>query len=250
MPKTVQQDRRDLAMAIRLAEKFGLHEGICNHFSVRLDEDPERYLINAYGLHWSETGPDDLLLIDGEGRILEGSGEVEDTALHIHVAAHRANPRHKAVLHTHMPWATALTMLEDGELEMAHQTAVKFYGRTAYQKSFGGLALSGEEGSRLAQLESDTENIDITFLANHGVVVSGASVAMAFDDLYYLERACRQQLIAQSSLRGNMKLRLIPQSVIDLTSRQMAEQQEVFADAHFDALCRVLENNPDKQFLL
>ena len=93
--------RRDLAAALRLADHFGLGEGICNHFSVAVpgegEQERERYLINAYGWHWSEITPDRLLLIDGEGRVLEGHGEVEATARNIHIAGHRANPRHQAI---------------------------------------------------------------------------------------------------------------------------------------------------------
>jgi len=95
-------DREQLALAFRLAERFGFHEGICNHFSLRVDQPDEQYLINPYGLHWSEIEADTLLLIDGDGRILEGVGEVEDTARFIHVAGHRANARHRVLLHTHM----------------------------------------------------------------------------------------------------------------------------------------------------
>jgi len=83
----ILSDRHDLALAMRLSECFGFHEGICNHFSVRLDTTDERYLINPYGVHWSEIQADTLLMIDGEGTILEGDGELEDTARFIHVAA-------------------------------------------------------------------------------------------------------------------------------------------------------------------
>ena len=141
--------RRDLAAALRLADHFGFGEGICNHFSVVVPGEGERYLINAYGWRWSEITPDRLLLIDGEGTVLEGAGEVEATARNIHIAGHRANPRHQAILHVHMPHATALTMVEGGRLEMAHQTACRFLGRTAYQ-GFGGVALDAEEGERIA----------------------------------------------------------------------------------------------------
>ena len=66
--------RRELAAAFRLAEKFGYSEGICNHFSVVVPGSEERYLINPYGLHWSEMRPESLLLIDGDGQVIEGDG--------------------------------------------------------------------------------------------------------------------------------------------------------------------------------
>ncbi|WP_395156694.1 class II aldolase/adducin family protein [Ilumatobacter sp.] len=125
MTAPVDRLRHELAGALRLADRFGFSEGICNHFSAVAPSDAERFLINPLGLHWSEISPDDLLLIDGDG-------EVEATALHIHVAGHRANPRHRAIMHVHMPYATALTMVAGGRLEMAHQTAVRFHRRMTH----------------------------------------------------------------------------------------------------------------------
>ncbi|MEL6311244.1 MAG: class II aldolase/adducin family protein, partial [Pseudomonadota bacterium] len=77
---SLAQLREELAAALRIAEKFGFSEGICNHFSVAVPGTEERYLINPYGVHWSEMRPGHLLLIDGEGTVLEGDGEVEATA--------------------------------------------------------------------------------------------------------------------------------------------------------------------------
>ncbi len=238
---TVEQDRKDLAAAIRLAAHFDFHEGICNHFSVQcsnLGEGlDERYLINAYGVHWSEMTAEKLLLIDGEGNVLEGDGMVEASARNIHISSHRANPRHKAIFHTHMPYATALTMLEGGRLLNAHQTACRYHWRIGYDDKFGGLAVTEDEGERIAAATKANQNIDVMFLANHGVVVSAASVAMAFDDLYYLERACRQQVLAMST---GMKLQIIPDDVVEQTAVQIRRDSEYFAQQHFTALKRVI----------
>ena len=154
------QDREDLAAAIRLAAYFDLHEGICNHFSVQCEGPEERYLINAYGWHWTEMTPERLLLIDGEGTVIEGDGEVEASARNIHIASHRANPRHKAILHVHMPYATSISMLEGGRLLMAHQTAARFHGRIGYEEEFGGIAVTAEEGERIARQAKDNAHID------------------------------------------------------------------------------------------
>ena len=230
--------RQDLAAAFRIAEYFDLHEGICNHFSVAVPGPQERYLINPYGLHWSEMRPQDLLLMDGDGTILEGDGEAEATARNIHIAGHRANPRHLCILHTHMPYATALTMIEGGRLEMAHQTACRFWNRTAYDDHFGGLALDAAEGERIAAAGgADRTGADITFLANHGVIVGASSVATAVDDLYFLERACRQQVLAMSTGRP---LKMIPPREIEETARQWMQVLDFQAQEHFDALKRVI----------
>jgi ribulose-5-phosphate 4-epimerase/fuculose-1-phosphate aldolase len=230
--------RRDLAAAFRLAEHFDFHEGICNHFSVAIPGPQERYLINPYGVHWSEMKPSDLLLIDGAGSVLEGEGEVEATARNIHIAGHRANPRHLCILHTHMPWATSLTMIEEGRLEMAHQTAARFHGRIAYDEEFGGLALDSAEGERIAQAGgAERAHADVVFMANHGIMVGGHSVAVAFDDLYFLERACRQQVLAMSTGRP---LKIIPRKEVEETARQWMQVLDYQADLHFRSLRRII----------
>lgn len=246
-----KKDREQLSLAFRLAERFGLHEGICNHFSVQLDGEEARYLINPYGVHWSQMRPELLLLIDADGNKISGDGTVEDSALFIHLAAHRANPRHKAVLHTHMPYATTLTLLDGdaGKLPMSHQTATRFYGRVAYEPNFGGLAHNAEEGERISNkaAKSDSGDIDILFLAHHGVVVNGSTVALAFDDLYYLERACRQHVFA---LQTGVPYKLIPEDVVKQTASQFQRDLAYFAEQHFSALADVLKANPNHHFIL
>jgi ribulose-5-phosphate 4-epimerase/fuculose-1-phosphate aldolase len=239
MSSTITTLRRELTAALRLAVKFEYHEGICNHFSVVVPRElcggVERYLINPYGVHWAEMRPDQLLLIDGEGNIHEGDGEVEATARNIHIAGHRANPRHQCILHVHMPYATSITMVEGGRLEMAHQTATRFYGRMAHH-SFGGLALDENEGERIAEAQKKNPDADIFFLDSHGVSVGAPSIAVAFDELYYLERACKQQVLAQSSSKP---LKQLPDDVVKETSRQFMEQLDWVAGKHFSALMRL-----------
>ncbi|MEO6652403.1 MAG: aldolase [Ilumatobacteraceae bacterium] len=240
MTAPVDRLRHELAGALRLADRFGFSEGICNHFSAVAPSDDERFLINPLGLHWSEIGPDDLLLIDGDGNVIEGGGEVEATALHIHVAGHRANPRHRAILHVHMPHATALTMVEGGRLEMAHQTAVRFHRRMTHV-AFRGIALDRTEGDRLADAQRADPSVDVMFLDHHGVTIGGESVAVAFDDLYYLERACRQQVVAQST---GLPLKLIPEPVLTETWCQLQRIRPESAAAHFEAQMRVHGRTP------
>lgn len=235
------KEREDLAASLRLAEHFDLHEGICNHFSYQVsgieDGQEELFLINAYGLHWSEITPQNLVLMNASGETIEGNGEAEASARNIHIAGHRANARHVCLFHTHMPYATALTMLKGGRLEMAHQTACRYFGRIGYEGEFGGLAASEEEGERLAQQAKSNAGADVIFLANHGVVVGGPTAAQAFDDLYYLERACRQQILAQST---GMPLNIVSDDVALTTAQQFQAEAETMPALHFQALKRVI----------
>jgi len=233
----VTQMRIDLAAAYRLAVRFGFNEGISNHFSVALDD--ETFLINPHGLHWSEIRASDILVCDAEGKVLEGAHPVEPTALFIHGQTHRAAPHAKVVLHTHMPYATAISMLEGGRIEPVEQNAIRFHDQIAYDDEYNGLALDEDEGQRIA---AKLGNKRVMFLANHGVVVVGQNIAEAFDDLYYLERAAMFQVLAQSTGRP---YRRIPEKIVEMTYNQMGGEAET-ARLHFAALKRMLDkDDPD-----
>ena len=146
----------------------------------------DRFLINPYGVHWSEMTASALCLCNEEGEVLEGGEKVENTAFYIHSRIHVNVPSAKVVLHTHQPYSTAITLLEGGRLEMCEQNALMFDDRIAYDDDYDGLALDNDEGDRLA---SAMGNRSIAFLASHGIVVSGETVGEAFTDLFYLERA-------------------------------------------------------------
>src|SRR3954466_12939263 len=108
-PASESNARTDLAAALRWASRLGMGEGICNHFSMALPGEDNRFLINPQGLHWSEVTPDDLVVVDAHGRKVTGRHNVEPTAFFIHGSIHRGKPSARCVLHTHMPYATTLT---------------------------------------------------------------------------------------------------------------------------------------------
>lgn len=227
--------RIDLAAAFRLAVRLDLHEGVCNHFSVML-ADGQTFLLNRYGLHWSEVSASNLLALDAGGRIIAGEGEYEKTAFWIHSRIHLAHRQAACVLHTHMPHATALTLLEDGRLEMIEQNALRFHDDIAYDDSYNGLVVDETEGDRLARVLGEKR---VLFLANHGVIVVGPTVAEAFDSLYYLERACRLQVLAR--MMGG-KRRAVRREVVERTYGLMRADAPQYASAHFNALKRILDH--------
>ena len=240
--QTEQQARIDLAACLRLAVLNGFHEGIDNHFTLALPGAADRFLLNPYGLHWSEVRASDLLEVDTEGNVMRGNGLADRTALCIHAPIHKRG--HACVLHTHMPFATALTQLEDMTVHMIGQNAIGFAGEIAYDHSYGGLALEMAEGERMADIMGDKP---VLMLANHGVIVCGSSVAAAFNRLYFLERACQTQILAMST---GKPLHHVPPSVVDFTRSQFGTAglppgQKPY-DYHFSALKRLLDRRePD-----
>ena len=234
--ESLRQAKIDLTAALRAAALLGLHEGVCNHFSCAVpnDSDTEVFLINPQGIHWSNIFPSDIVTVDINGNKLEGHRDMEPTAFFIHGRIHRAKKNARCIMHTHMPYATALTLLEENHLEWASQNSLRYYDRIAYDTEYRGLALDDEEGDRIS---SKLANADILFMANHGVLLCGESIANVFDDLYYLERACTVQILAQST---GKQLRLISPEVAIKTARQF-EQERQQSSLHFEALKRNLD---------
>jgi len=228
--------RTDLTAALRLAARMQLNEGVCNHFSMELPGHPDRFLINPQGLHWSEITPADLLVVDENGRVLAGKHKVEPTAFFIHSRVH-LRCRKKIVLHSHMPFATALAIVDGGRLALgANQNAMRFHGRIAYDDGYGGVALSDGEGDRIA---GALASADVMIMAHHGVLVCGERMDYTFDDLYYLERSCMVQVLAQST---GKPLRTQPDEVCAQASRQIGGGREQ-SELHFAALKRLLDRD-------
>lgn len=230
---SVRQLREDLALALRAAAHHGLAEGVCNHFSVELPDGSQRFLLNPRGLLWQEIRADDIVMIDEQGNKLAGRHEVEPTAMYIHAAIHRIAGK-ACVMHTHMPHATALTLTGARALDTTlSQNAMRFHGRIAVDAQYNGLALDHTEGERIAGVMKDA---DIAFLGNHGVVVCGDSVAYAYDDLYYVERACMVEVLARQT---GLPLQPVPAAMAAQVELQ-TRGERLQADLFFEALRRTL----------
>ena len=241
MSDTVREARIDLAAAYRLACHHGLNEGVCNHFSLMLPGSSEHFLLIGYGTHWSEVTASTLLVVDLDGTVVDGEGEVEETAVCLHAPLHRARPDLRCLMHTHQPNVLALAMTEGGQLEPASQNALRFSRRIAYDRDYQGVALEEDEGGRVART---MDGADILFMGNHGVMAGGADVAKTYDDLYYLERAAMVQILAMSTGRP---LKPIPPEMEAETVRQLSrDNRQRYAIAHFTALKRMLDRvEPD-----
>ena len=232
-----QSARRDLTVAFRWAAKLEMHEATANHFSFAISQDSQNFLINPAGRHFSQIRASDLVLVDLNAKnfgIVE-SQLVDPTAINLHGQLHRLLPHAKCILHTHMPYTTALACLRDFEFLMLDQNACRFYERIAYDRDYSGMALEASEGQRVAKVLGDSKSV--LFLANHGVIVVGNSVAEAFDELYYLEKAAQLQLLALSTGR---ELALIDDQTATLVCKQWLEYPKS-AEHHFAALTEILE---------
>jgi ribulose-5-phosphate 4-epimerase/fuculose-1-phosphate aldolase len=233
----VRQARVHLAAAHRLAVLHDLDEGIDNHFSVTVPGQDGRYLILPFGLHWSEARADNLIVFDDAGNTVEGDGLCELSAQCIHAPIHRICGA-AVVLHTHQTWAVALNMLKDNRLLPANQTAAFFHDHIAYDDNYSGTADFPEEGERLARIIGDKP---VLFMKNHGVLVTGNTVAQAYRRLYKLERVCRTQVLAMSTGRP---LEVLADDIIAQVQSPPANDRHPGAERDrlfFEAMMRVLD---------
>lgn len=228
--------RIDLAAAFHIAAAYQLHEGIANHFSAVLPGG-QHFLVNPFGLHFLEITASNLIVCDFDGRVVRGDGEPAASARHIHGPIHRLVPRAKVLMHTHQPYATALAMLAEGRLEWALHTTCRFYGRIAYDGDYDGVALADSVGERMAGMLGDAE---VLLLGNHGVITAAPTVAQAFDDLYFIERAAMTQVLAMSTGRP---LAPLPVEMVEQVAAQTRHERfELgYIERHFAAQKRLLD---------
>jgi ribulose-5-phosphate 4-epimerase/fuculose-1-phosphate aldolase len=238
------QARIDLAAAHRLAAKDGLNEGIFNHFTLTVPNTNDRYYQIPFGLHWSEVSASSFLEVSYNGELLSGEGEIERSAYCIHAPMHRLSKEASCVLHTHMPFASALTRLRDQRILPVGQTELSVSMQTAYDDHYAGPASNPEEGKRLLEVLG---NKTILLMANHGAVTIGRTVAEAYNRLYYLERVAQVQLYAMWT---GQPLRVLSQEVVDKTIAEFRSSPTYYgrsnAENHFEALKRMLDREqPD-----
>lgn len=238
---TAWEGRVDLAAAHRLATMHGFNEGIFNHLTLRVPGKDDRYLQIPFGTHWSEVTASTFMEVGYDGERLEGQGEIEDTCYALHAPVHQSLPDAVAVFHTHMPFASAITRLEDPRILPIGQTEIAIDAHSVYDTEYGGLVFETSEGERVAKLLGEN-NRSILFMANHGILVTGRSVAEAYDRLYYVERAAQVQLYAMWT---GKPLKLVPEEVVEATKKEFRNYRQYGGkpncEHHFAALKRILD---------
>jgi ribulose-5-phosphate 4-epimerase/fuculose-1-phosphate aldolase len=232
--------RVDLAAAVRLASRAGWTEGVANHFSAAVSADGRRFLVNPRWVHWSRVRASDLVLCDADDpATMERPDAPDPSAWSIHSAIHRRLPQARVALHIHPPYATAIAGLEDPRILPIDQVTARFFGRLAYDLSFGGIATEGEEGERIA---AAVGNHSALMMQNHGVTTLGTTVAEAWDMLYHLERAARTLVLAYSTGRP---LKVMPDALAEATAAEWDAYKDAEV-AHFEEMKRILDREePD-----
>jgi len=233
------ETRQALAAAYQLAALHRMTDHIYTHISARVPGEDEHFLLNAYGLTFDEVTASNLVKVNLQGdALLDATGlGINLAGFIIHGAIHAHRHDVACVMHTHTQAGIAVSA-QQGGLRMLSQHAMRFFGKVAYH-DYEGVVLDTDE--RIHILRSlGARNVMI--LRNHGLLVCGDTIPDAFDQMFYLERACQIQLAAQAS---GQPLIEASDAVAARVAAQFDRPGRPSKDKHWPPLLRMLERvNP------
>jgi len=215
-------ERVDLAAAFRWTARLNMHEGVANHFSLAINAEGTRFLMNPNQMHFARIRASDLIVVDAnDPETLTGPDAPDPTAWGLHGGLHRHCPHARCAMHVHSIHATVLASLADSRLPPIDQNCATFFNRTVIDEHYGGLAFE-DEGERCAALFTDPKQ-KVMIMGNHGVMVIGATVAETFNRLYYFERAAETYIRA---LQTGQPLRVLSDAVAEKTAQELEDYPE------------------------
>ena len=195
--------RTQLAACYRIVAHLGWTELIYNHITLRLPSpaqdsgEPAHFLINPFGLHYTEVCASNLVRIDLAGRVIDRGGPsrwpVNPAGFTVHAAIHAAIPNAHCVMHIHTTAGMAVACSQGG-LSMSNFYAAQLHGKLAYH-DFEGITVHADEGPRLIAAIGDRPAV---ILRNHGLLAWGDTVPRTLGVLWLLNRACEIQVASLS----------------------------------------------------
>ena len=231
------QMRVDLAACYRLMHVYGMTDMIYNHVTARVPGEPDHFLINAYGYHYSEITASNLHKVNHAGEIVLRADThygINHAGYLIHSAVHAARPDVHCAIHSHTRAGMAVAAMECGLLPIS-LTAMRFMNQIAYH-DFEGTVVHEDEQARLVE-HLGAHNTMI--LRNHGLLTCGATIAQTFNNHYVLNLACQVQVDAMAS---GAKLLTPEQQIIDQTSWLFRpDVRRPYGDMEWEAMLRLLD---------
>jgi ribulose-5-phosphate 4-epimerase/fuculose-1-phosphate aldolase len=233
MSEAERKARVELAAAYRIFDMLGWDQLIFNHITLRVPGPEHRFLINPFGLHYSEITASSLLLIDLEGNSLrESKWPVNRAGYVIHSALHESQPEAHCVMHTHTTTGMAVACLKDG-LSPHNFYGAMLQGMVAYH-DFEGISVEPGEKERLVRDIGDKRAV---ILRNHGLLAWGESLSQAFQVLRIMQRACDVQIATASAGAPNP----IRREVFEQTVRESSIAEKRTCDDMYAALVRQVD---------
>jgi ribulose-5-phosphate 4-epimerase/fuculose-1-phosphate aldolase len=197
----VEQERRHrkerLTAALRVFGKFGFEEGVAGHITARDPELTDHFWVNPFGMSFKHIRVSDLILVNQEGKVVEGRYPVNEAAFAIHSQVHQARPDVVSAAHSHSVHGRAISAL--GELlEPITQDVCAFYEDHSLFDDYTGVVTDVQEGKRIAAALGPNKAV---ILRNHGLLTVGDSVDAAAWWFVTMERSCQVQLLAKAAGR-------------------------------------------------
>ncbi|MEM8877990.1 MAG: class II aldolase and adducin N-terminal domain-containing protein [Pseudomonadota bacterium] len=233
-------ERTDMAAAFRWTARLNMHEAVANHFSLAVNADGTRFLMNPNQMHFARVRASDLILIDAnDPATLDRPDAPDPTAWGLHGGIHRHCPHARCVMHVHSIHATVLASLVDSRLPPIDQNGAMFFNRYVVDDGYGGLAFE-DEGERCASLLADPSK-KVMIMGNHGLLVIGDTVADTFNRMFYFERAAENYIKA---LQTGQPLRVLSDEIAEKTAQEL-EGYPGQADKHLSELKAILDEEGD-----
>ncbi|XP_013397796.1 protein hu-li tai shao isoform X5 [Lingula anatina] len=188
--------RCKVASCYRLIDLFGWTHGIYNHISARINQEQEHFLINPFGLLYSEVTAGSLVKVNLQGEVMDQGNTtlgVNKAGFTIHSAIHAARPDIRCIIHLHVPCVAAVSMMKQGLLPISQEALI--CGEIAYH-DYNGIVIDNEAQELIVR--NLGPNSKVLFLRNHGAVACGATVEEAFHYAWNLIHACQVQVNAAS----------------------------------------------------
>ena len=234
--QTEQELRVQLAAMYRIFDYLGWSEMIYNHITVKIPGEENAFLINPYGLHYSEIKASNLVKVDINGNVLDDTPyRANPAGMVIHSAIHAAREDAHCISHTHTTEGMAVSCQENG-LRHDNFYSVLLYGQVAYH-DFEGITVNPDEKKRLVV---NLGNKNLLILKNHGLLVCGQNIPETFINTWGFQRACEIQMASDSTGKASIPIdEAIGKKSKELLKLQMAGNQPGLLE--FNAFVRKID---------
>jgi len=227
------ENRINLAACYHLADHFNMSDVIWNHITAKTSSKKNTFLINKFGLRYNEITASNLLEISHEGKVIDGEGKINDTGFIIHGAIHQNRKDVICIMHTHSRAGLAIACLKEG-LQPIIQDAAIFHNRVSYH-DWEGMSTESEECKTLSK-NLGLNNVMI--LRNHGLLTCGKTISEAFMLMYYLDRACKNQIDTLSTGKET----IVPtNNIMEFAGEQYEDSRFQLGKHEWPALLRLLD---------
>ena len=231
-------NRINLAACYHLADHFGFSDIIWNHITAKTEKNKDTFLINPFGLRYDEVTASNLIEINLDGKIINGEHKINETGYIIHGAIHKSRKDINCIVHSHSRAGLAISCLNEGLIPMMQDSAM-FYNRVSYH-DWEGMSTEIEECEKISK---DLGSNKVMILKNHGLLTCGSTISEAFMLMYYLDRACKNQIDIMST---RMKINSPSENIMEFAVKQYEDPSFKLGENEWPALIRLLDKKNSK----